>query len=121
MHLLYTVLILVLLSIGGGVVPPADAADIEIVVKQGLKTFTPQMIKIKLEDRVSWINKDDVEHFLTSAGPSTKQVVRGTENLEIHRLLRPGESYTHSFTQTETYYYFCAIHMQMWGMVIVEK
>jgi len=121
MRSLYTILILVLLSIGLSVVNVADAADFEIVVKQGLKTFTPQLIKIKPGDRVLWANKDDVEHFLTSAGPATKQIVMGTENLEIHKLLHPGEGYTHSFTQTETYYYFCAIHTQMWGTVIVEK
>jgi len=121
MYLLYTALILVPLSIGVGVVPPADAADFEIVIKQGLKTFMPQAIKIKLGDRVTWTNRDDEDHFLTSAGPATNQTVMGTENLEIHRFLRPGESYTHSFTLTETYYYFCAIHMQMWGTVIVEK
>jgi len=110
-----------LLSIGFGVIDDADAADFKVVVKQGTKAFMPQEMKIKLGDQVRWINEGEEEHFLTSAGPSSRQVVSGTENLEIHKRLPPSESYSHSFAQAETYYYFCAIHMQMWGIVIVEK
>jgi plastocyanin len=113
--------LMILLLFMMGATPDADAADFKIVVKPGVKAFTPQEIKIKSSDQVSWINEGAEEHFLTSAGPSSKQVVRGTESLEIHKLLKPGESYNHSFTLPETYYYFCAIHMQMWGSITVEK
>jgi plastocyanin len=120
-HTLFIPLITLALSIGYGLTDDADAADFEIAVKSGTKAFSPQEVKIKLGDKVTWMNKNQEDHFLTSAGPSSKQVVRGTEDLEIHKLLHPGESYTHSFTEPETYYYFCAIHMQMWGTVTVEK
>ena len=120
-HRLSIILLTLLLSIGFGVTSGAGAPDFKISVKPGARAFTPQEIKIKLGDKVSWINEGEEEHFLTSAGPSTKLVVQGTENLEIHKLLRPGESYTHEFAEADTYYYFCAIHMQMWGTVTVER
>jgi plastocyanin len=76
---------------------------------------------VKAGDKVVWINRDGEEHFLTSTGPASRQQVLGTENLEIHKLLRPSESYSYTFQQPDTYHYFCAIHLQMWGTVIVEK
>ena len=118
---LFIPLIALALSMGYGLTEDADAADFEIVVKSGMKAFSPQEIKIKLGDKVTWMNNNQEDHFLTSAGPSSRQVVTSTEKLEIHKLLHPGESYTHSFAEPETYYYFCAIHMQMWGTVLVEK
>jgi len=114
-------LITFLLSIGSGVMNDAGAADFRIVVKPGTKAFTPQEIKIKLGDQVIWVNEGQEDHFLTSAGPSSKPFVPRPEDLEIHKLLHQGESYMHSFAESDTYYYFCAIHMQMWGTVIVEK
>ncbi len=120
-HTPVILLTILLLVIKLGATSYADAADFKIVVKPGVKAFTPQEVKIQLGDQVIGINEGEEEHFLTSAGPSSKQVVRGTENLEIHKLLKPGESYTHSFAIPETFYYFCAIHMQMWGSITVEK
>jgi len=121
-HKLSILLITLLLSMGFGVTYDAEAADFEIVVKPGTKEFTPHEIKIKVGDRVTWTNKSGEEHFLTSAGHSGIKVLPGTEFLMIHKLLHPGESHTHTFSEhPETYPYFCAIHMQMWGTVTVEK
>jgi plastocyanin len=120
-HILFILLVTFPLSLGFAVGNPLEAAEFEIAVKPGVKAFTPQEIKIKAGDQVTWVNKDEEEHFLTSAGSLTREVVKGTEDLMIHTLLHPGARYTHNFTEPETYYYFCAIHMQMWGTVIVEK
>ncbi len=101
--------------------PTAIAADVKIHVKPGTKVFTPQHLKIKAGDTVTWVNEDQEEHYLTSAGPSTLQVVLGTENLMMHKPLPTGASYDYTFTEPETYHYFCGIHAEMWGTVIVEK
>lgn len=114
-------LMAILLSGGISVTTHVDVGDFKVAVKPGAKAFTPQVLKIKLGDKVIWVNQSNEEHFLTSAGPTSRHEVSGTESLEIHKLLQPGESYSHNFTQVDTYYYFCAIHMQMWGTVIVEK
>lgn len=98
----------------------AYGAEITVAVKPDVKAFAPPQVTITAHDRVRWVNEDHEDHFLTSAGPVSGPPVLGTENLMIHRLLKPGESYTHLFSDPETYYYFCAIHLQMWGVVIVE-
>ncbi len=116
----FSILLVTLLSsIGFGMSSSVSAADVEIVVKQ--KAFTPQQIKIKAGDSVTWTNKDQEDHFLTSAGGLDIEVVPGTEFLLIHKLLHPDDSYKYTFTKPDTYHYFCAIHMQMWGTVAVEK
>jgi plastocyanin len=32
----------------------------------------------------------------------------------------PGSDYSHSFKEPGVYGYFCAIHMGMWGTIVVE-
>ena len=112
-------LITFLLSSGFALAPDIHAADFKIVVKAGTKAFSPQAIKIKSGDTVTWTNNDQEEHFLTSAG--TAKEVKRAEDLFIHKLIRPGESYSHPFTEPEIYHYFCAIHNEMWGTVTVER
>jgi plastocyanin len=118
---LFIPLTLLLLSFSSSVSSPAQAAEFKIVVNPGTKAFAPQEITVKLGDQVSWINKSEEEHFLTSAGGRKIEVVPGTEFLLIHQLLNPGDRYTHTFSEADTYYYFCAIHMEMWGTVTVEE
>ena len=76
---------------------------------------------INLGDQVNWINESGEEHYLASAGASSRQIMIGAESLEIHQFLPPGARYTYSFKEPGTYFYFCAIHNQMWGTVVVEK
>ena len=120
-HMPPVLLITFLLSVGFVFTPNLNAADFKIVVKAGTKAFTPQAIKIKSGDTVTWMNNDQEEHFLTSAGPSGTKEVKRAEDLFIHKLIHPGESYSHPFTEPEIYHYFCAIHNEMWGTVVVEK
>lgn len=96
------------------------AADIAVTIAPDVPAFVPQQVTIKPGDRVRWVNNDRQDHLLTSAGPLSGPPVLGTENLMIHHLLKPGASHTHLFHDPETYYYFCAIHLQMWGVVFVE-
>ena len=114
-------LVILISWLGTAMDSPAYAADAEIVVKKGERAFTPADITIKQGDKITWRNKSEEEHFLTSAGPaSRKEIIKGADNLEIHRLLKPGESYTHELKELDIYYYFCAIHLDMQGTVKVE-
>ena len=99
-------------------VPDAQAGEASIVIEPRL--FTPQVMTIHTGDRVTWSNRDNVEHFLTSAGPMARPVARSVEDLEFHQLLEPENDYSHVFTTPGTYPYFCAIHLGMSGTVVVE-
>lgn len=99
-------------------VPEASAGDASILIEP--RVFSPHVTTIQEGDRVTWSNHDNVEHFLTSAGPTARPVARTVEDLEFHQLLAPESSYSHVFTAPGTYDYYCAIHLGMSGTVVVE-
>lgn len=98
--------------------PAASAAEQTVVIET--QTFAPQMMKIHVGDRVTWTNRDDTEHFLTSSGPLSRGVATRVDDLEFHQHMIPGSDYSHSFRAPGVYGYFCAIHMGMWGTIVVE-
>jgi plastocyanin len=99
-------------------VSDAQADDATIVIEPGV--FSPHVTTIHAGDRVTWSNRDNVEHFLTSSGPMARPVARSVEDLEFHQLLEPENNYSHAFTAPGAYPYFCAIHLGMTGTVVVE-
>lgn len=99
-------------------VPDALAGDASILIEP--RAFSPHVTTIRVGDRVTWSNHDNVEHFLTSAGPVARPVARTVEDLEFHRLLEPESDYSHVFTTQGSYDYYCAIHLGMSGTVVVE-
>ena len=119
-HRLFVSRIAIFLLVGAGMASHSEAADFQIAVKKETRAFTPQEITIKAGDEVMWVNDSDEKHFLTSAGSSDVEVVSGTEHLMIHKLMHPGDSYMYTFTKPETYFYFCAIHLNMWGTINVK-
>jgi plastocyanin len=75
---------------------------------------------IRIGDRVTWMNHDTQEHFLTSSGPVSRSIATEVGDLEFHQRMIPGSDYSHSFKEPGVYGYFCAIHMGMWGTIVVE-
>lgn len=107
-----------LLTLVGGY---AEAALVRVIVTGGTQEFTPQQATIKVGDKVVWINQDHEIHSLVSSGLPSRQTASGPEHLLINEVIPPGSSYTHIFAEAGTYDYFCAIHMQVWGVVIAEE
>jgi len=99
-------------------VPSVSAGEAMIVIEQ--HAFAPQVTTIQVGDQVTWNNFDNGEHFLTSSGTLSRSVATQVENLEFHRLMSPGDNYSHTFKEPGIYGYFCAIHLGMWGTVVVE-
>lgn len=99
----------------------AEAAVARVVVTGGLQEFTPQLATIKVGDRVVWINQNHEVHSLVSSGPSSRRTADGPQHLLFNTSIPPGSSYSHTFVETGTYEYFCAIHAQVWGVVVVEE
>ncbi len=88
--------------------------DVSIAAKSFM--FAPQALAVHQGDRVRWTNNDDQLHMIVTAKPDSN----GKE-LEIYHRLDPGTSFDHHFaTVSAYYYYYCAIHFQMWGIISVN-
>jgi plastocyanin len=96
--------LLVALTLGlpGG----AHAASLDVKIDNF--TFGPQWLTVKVGDTVTWTNGDDIPHTVVSIGHYRSQA------------LDSGERYTFTFTKRGTFKYFCGLHPQMQGTVVVE-
>jgi len=71
-------------------------------------TFSPQVLKIRAGQTVTWVNDDDIPHNVTAVDKSFKSKVLDT-----------GESFSFTFPRAGTYAYFCGLHPHMTGSVVV--
>jgi plastocyanin len=72
-------------------------------------SFDPEIAMVMAGETVSWTNMDDEAHTVTAED--------GTfDSGEIE----PGESFNYTFEETGTFDYYCTIHPDMTGSVIVE-
>jgi plastocyanin len=92
-----------LTALGSGI---AIAADRSIEMRDF--AFSPQTVEIRVGDRVTWTNRDGVEHNATNGSFDTG-------------LLAEGESASIRFTAAGTYEFFCTPHPSMTGTVIVRS
>ena len=72
--------------------------------------FSEQVINIKVNDKVTWTNKDIAQHTITSDSGS---------ELNSERLSQD-QSYSHTFNTPGIYYYHCDLHLGMKGKIIVS-
>lgn len=71
--------------------------------------FAPKTVEIRVGDRVTWTNRDSVEHTATARNGSFDT-----------GLLGEGESRSIRFTAAGTYRYICTPHPNMTGTVVVR-
>lgn len=113
-------LLFLMILIGAANLPQADAAgQVEFRIPEGRTEFSPKVHQIKVGTEVKWINEDKRTHFLTAADPNRKEPARIADELLIHHLLPPGETFQMKFDKPNTYEFFCAIHMEMRGTITV--
>jgi plastocyanin len=86
--------------------PPAGQAANQPFVDN--YTYVPGMITVPRGTRITWTNRDQVPHTITAT------------NAAFSGLLAQGASASITFNTPNTYTYFCAIHPQMRGTVIVQ-
>ena len=72
--------------------------------------FVPSTISVNLYDTITWTNKDDTEHTVTSQ-----------TNIFNSGLIESGQSFSHQFSQDGTFEYFCQLHPWMVGTVVAGK
>lgn len=98
-------LVLSLAAVMGGAATPASAARTKVkIVDFG---FQPKRRAIPQGTRVTWVNRGDVAHTVTS-----------TKGKFDSGTLNPGERFTRRFKQTGVFRYFCEIHPEMRGKII---
>jgi plastocyanin len=71
--------------------------------------FTPATLTIPVGTTVTWTNKDDTPHTVSS---TTKVFASGG--------LDQGGTFAYTFTTPGTYPYFCKLHPRMTGTVTVQ-
>lgn len=73
--------------------------------------FTPANITVKKGTKVTWTNKDSVQH----------DVMSDSGNELAGPLLAKGETYSHTFDTVGTFSYHCSPHPYMKGTVTVTE
>jgi plastocyanin len=74
--------------------------------------FSPATLTVAVGTTVTWTNRDDVPHTVTSDEKQNKPFAS--------KALDTDETFSFQFTKPGTYAYFCAVHSQMVGKVIVH-
>jgi len=85
---------------------PARAA--ETAVRIANFTFGPQETTVKAGTTVVWTNEDDIPHTVTSTTRKFASPALDTD-----------QTFSFTFTTPGTYKYFCTLHPNMTGTIVV--
>ncbi len=83
------------------------------------KAFSPNPLKIKMGDKITWINNDNNIHTVSSGKPNSPDAGRLFDS-GLTSLITPSKSYSHTFNEPGEYSYFCRLHPNMVGTIEVE-
>ena len=86
--------------------PISEGKVVEVAIQNS--SYKPDVVTISSDDTVRWTNMDNIAHTATG-----EMFDSGT--------LQPGKSFEFLFTDPGTYNYYCSIHPDMKGTVIVTK
>jgi plastocyanin len=106
--------------------PETKSGSGNAVTIQGI-AFAPSKLTVNAGTTVTWPNKDNVMHTVTSGRPGKDPipgVSKGTKaqpsGVFDHSMSPSGATFTFSFKKTGTYPYFCKIHSSMRGVIVVH-
>jgi plastocyanin len=104
---------------------PAGTTGNAIVI-QGI-AFAPDSLTVPVGAEVTWTNKDNVKHTVTSGKPGEEAipgVSKGTSakptGVLDHAMAPSGSTFSFTFKKAGTYRYFCRIHSSMRGVIVVR-
>ena len=103
--------------------PPPTTANIKITQGSGSSNtcasenncFNPNFYQATQGTTITWGNDDSVGHTVTSGRPSDTQ----TGTYFDSSLIRSGQTWSFTFENPGTYYYFCQIHPWMSGSLVI--
>jgi plastocyanin len=113
-HLLIVLSLFLLLMLGGcgqassGSTPAAASTPSTVEVQIMDFKFDPATITVPVGTTVVWVNQGPTEHSTTSK-----------QGIWDSHLLQKGQSFQYTFTKPGSYPYWCTIHPEMLGTVIV--
>ncbi len=108
-ELISTLLVIVALAVLSAIKVPAGTATGAESVKIDNFSFTPQTLTVRPGTKVTWTNKDDVPHTVTSVDKKFKSSVLDTD-----------QQFAYTFSAPGTYSYFCSVHPHMTGKIVVK-
>jgi len=87
---------------------PVWAQEVKVDIKEFM--FGPKDLNVAVGTKVTWVNDDEIPHTVA----------------QIHKLFRSGaldtgDSYSWVFNTPGEYEYFCALHPQMLGKIVVSQ
>jgi len=72
-------------------------------------TFTPKELTVPVGATVKWVNHDDIPHTVVDGGKSFSS-----------KPLDTNDTFSFTFATAGTFNYFCSLHPQMVGKIIVQ-
>jgi plastocyanin len=95
------------------------AADItEGSSAKTIDAYSPNPIDARIGDTIIWTNRDSTPHTVTS-GQNGQPDGSFDSSPNFNPLMAPGQTFEHTFTEAGEYPYYCALHPNMVGTVIV--
>jgi plastocyanin len=89
-------------------VASAESANSAVIIENF--TFSPDTLTVPVGTEVTWENRDDIPHTVTSNDKTTF----------ASSLLDTGDTFTFTFNAAGTFDYFCSVHPMMTAKVIVQ-
>jgi len=120
----YSILTVFAVLVSLGFSFPADAA-VNVSIPSGTAVpgcettnscYSPSTVVVGVGETVTWTNNDAAVHTVTSGTPGGR-----ADGLFDSSTIMPGSTFSHSFSTTGTFDYFCAIHPWKTGMVTVSN
>src|SRR5262245_32588406 len=102
---------------------PAYAATVTADVTMGSSSkttdaYAPNPINANVGDTVTWTNKDTQPHTVTS-GSNGQPDGTFDSSPDFNPLLAPQQTFSHTFEEAGEFPYYCALHPNMVGTVMV--
>lgn len=116
----------VLIAVLAVQVPAAFAAEVQVSITPGSSTkttdsYAPNPVEINVGDTVTWTNDDSQPHTATSGTPSGgADGVFGGAAGSFGTILTTGQSQSFTFTEAGEFPYYCGLHPNMVGTVMVS-
>jgi plastocyanin len=102
----------------------AQSPDVKVSIVPGASTLTekaysPNPVDVKVGQKVVWTNNDTLQHTITSGSPGSADSGKEFDS-GLTKLLNKGDTFEHTFTTAGEYPYYCQLHPNQIGKVIVK-